>query len=85
MLSLIADTEISRVTDADMKLVEDCVNRSLAIQNKKVELSKEFIEEQIKKFFSGKRRRGFRAVIVLNPLYSYSVISFSVVSSTGSS
>lgn len=51
LLSFIADTEISRVTDADMKLVDDCVNRSLAIQNKKVELSKEFIEEQIKKIF----------------------------------
>ncbi len=52
LLSFIADTEISRVTDADMKLVDDCVDRSLAIQNKKVELSKEFIEEQIKKIFS---------------------------------
>ncbi len=45
------DTEIDRVTDPDMDLVNYCVEWSLAIQNKKVELSKEFIDEQIKKIF----------------------------------
>ncbi len=52
LLSFIMDTEISRVTDADIQIVNDCVEWSLAIQNKKVELSKEFIEEQVNKIFN---------------------------------
>ncbi len=52
LLSYIADTEILYATDADMQLVDDCVDWSLAIQNKKVELSEEFVEEQVKKIFA---------------------------------
>lgn len=52
LLSYIADNEILYATDFDMKLVNDCVDWSLAIQNKKVELSKEFIEEQVKKIIA---------------------------------
>ena len=51
LLSFIMDTEISRVTDADMKIVNDCVDWSLVLQNKNIELSKEFIEEQVKRIF----------------------------------
>ncbi len=52
LLSFIMDTEISRVTDADMKIVNDCVEWSLVIQNKRVHLPEEFIEEQVNKIFS---------------------------------
>ena len=52
LLKLLMDTEISRVTDPDMDFVDYCVEWSLAIQNKKVELSNEFIEEQVKKIFA---------------------------------
>ena len=51
LLSFIMDTEISRVTDADMKIVDDCIEWSLVMQNKNIELSKEFIEEQVKRIF----------------------------------
>ena len=51
LLSFIMDTELSRVTDADMKIVDDCIEWSLVMQNKNIELSKEFIEEQVKRIF----------------------------------
>lgn len=41
LLSFIMDTEISRVTDADMQIVDDCVQWSLTIQDKKIEYSEE--------------------------------------------
>ena len=49
LLKLLMDTEIDRVTEPDMEFVDYCVEWSLAIQNKKVELSKEFIDGQVKK------------------------------------
>ena len=52
LLSFIMDTELSRVSDTDMKIVNDCIEWSLVMQNKNVELSKEFIDKQIKKIFS---------------------------------
>ena len=52
LLKLIMDTEIDRVTKPDMDFVDYCVEWSLAIQNKKVELSEEFIDEQVKKIFA---------------------------------
>ena len=51
LLKLLMDTEIDRVTNPDMELIDYCVEWSLAIQNKKVELSEEFINERIKKIF----------------------------------
>ncbi len=57
LLSYIIDTEIDRVTDADMKIVDDCIEWSLVIQNKKVELPKEFIEEQVNKIFAIKNKK----------------------------
>ncbi len=41
LLSFIMDTEISRVKEADMKIVNDCVQWSLTIQDKKIEYSEE--------------------------------------------
>ena len=41
MLKLLMDTEIDRVTEPDMEFVDYCVEWSLAIQNKNVELSEE--------------------------------------------
>lgn len=41
LLSFIMDTEISRVKEADMKIVDDCVQWSLTIQDKKIEYSEE--------------------------------------------
>ncbi len=52
LLNLLMDTEIDRVTEPDMDFVDYCVKWSLAIQNKKVELSEEFIEEQVNKIFA---------------------------------
>ena len=52
LLNLIMDTEIDRVIDGDMDIVEDCIKWSLAIQNINVELSKEFIKEQVNKIFA---------------------------------
>ena len=52
LLNLLMDTEIDRVTEPDMDFVDYCVEWSLAIQNKKVESSEEFIDEQIKKIFA---------------------------------
>ena len=52
LLKLLVDTEIDRVTNPDMELIDYCVEWSLAIQNKKVESSEEFIDEQIKKIFA---------------------------------
>ena len=46
------DTEIDRVKNPDMDFVSYCVEWSLAIQNKKVELSEEFIAEQVKKILA---------------------------------
>lgn len=52
LLSFIMNTEISRVNDGDMSIVNDCIEWSLVMQNKNIELTKEFIEEQVKKIFS---------------------------------
>ncbi len=52
LLSFIVDTEISRVTVTDMQIIDNCIKWSLAIQNKKVEISEEFIEEQVNKIFA---------------------------------
>lgn len=52
LLKLLVDTGIDRVTEPDMELIDYCVEWSLAIQNKKVESSEEFIDEQIKKIFA---------------------------------
>ena len=52
LLKILMDTEIDRVTNPDKELVDYCVEWSLAIQNKKVELSEEIIDEQIKKIFA---------------------------------
>ena len=52
LLKLIMDTEIDRVTKPDMDFLNYCVEWSLAIQNKKVELSEEFIKEQVNKIFA---------------------------------
>jgi len=52
LLKLLMDTEIDRVTEPDMEFVDFCVEWSLAIQNKKVELSEEFIDEQVKKILA---------------------------------
>ena len=52
LLKLLMDTEISRVKNPDMDFVDYCVEWSLSIQNKKVELSEEFIDEQVKKIFA---------------------------------
>ena len=57
LLSYIIDAEIDRVTDADMKIVDDCIEWSLVIQNKKVELPKEFIEEQVNNIFAIKNKK----------------------------
>ena len=46
------NTEISRVKNGDMSIVNDCIEWSLVMQNKNIELTKEFIEEQVKKIFS---------------------------------
>ena len=51
LLSFIRDTEISRVTDPNMQIIDDCVEWSLVMQNKKIELSKEFIKEQVSNIF----------------------------------
>ena len=52
LLNLLMDTEIDRVTEPDMDFVDYCVEWSLAIQNKKVELSEEFVSEQVNKILS---------------------------------
>ena len=52
LLSFIMDTEISRVTVADIKIIDNCIKWSLAIQNRKIELSDVFIEEQVNKIFN---------------------------------
>lgn len=52
LLNLLMDTEIDRVTELDMDFVDYCVEWSLAIQNKKVELSEEFIKEQVNKILA---------------------------------
>ena len=52
LLKLLIDTEIDRVTKPDMDFVSCCVEWSLAIQNKKIELSEEFIDAQAKKIFA---------------------------------
>lgn len=52
LLKLLMDTEIDRVTEPDMEFVDYCVEWSLAIQNKRVELSEEFIDKQVKKIFA---------------------------------
>ena len=52
LLKLLIDTEIDRVTHPDMDFVNNCVEWLLAIQNKKVELPKDFIDEKIKKIFA---------------------------------
>ncbi len=52
LLSFIMNTEISRVTDVDMNIVNDCIEWSLVMQNKNIELTKEFIEAQVKKIFA---------------------------------
>ena len=49
LLRLLMDTD--RVTEPDMEFVDYCVEWSLAIQNKKGELPKDFIDEKIKKIF----------------------------------
>ncbi len=51
LLRLLMDTEIDRVIDPDMEFVNYCVEWSFAIQNKKIELSEEYINEQVKKIF----------------------------------
>ena len=51
LLKLLIDTEIDRVTHPDMDFVNNCIEWLLAIQNKKVELPKDFIDEKIKKIF----------------------------------
>ena len=51
LLNLLMDTEIDRVTNPDMDFVDYCVEWSLAIQNKKVELSEEFVKKQVNKIF----------------------------------
>ncbi len=51
LLKLITDTEIDRVIKTDMDFVNYCVEWSLAIQNKRVELPKEFIDEKVNKIF----------------------------------
>ena len=52
LLNLLMETEIDRVTEPDMDFVDYCVEWSLAIQNKKVELSEEFVSEQVNKILS---------------------------------
>lgn len=52
LLKFIVDTEISRVTDTNMQVIDNCIEWLLAIQNNKVELSKEFIEQQVNKIFA---------------------------------
>ena len=56
LLSFIRDTEVSRVTDPDMQIVDDCVDWLLVMQNKKIELSEEYIKEQVNKIFGLKDR-----------------------------
>lgn len=56
LLSFIRDTEVSRVTNPDMQIVDDCVDWLLVMQNKKIELSEEYIKEQVNKIFSLKDR-----------------------------
>ena len=51
LVSFVRDTEISRVTDPNMQIIDDCVEWSLVMQNKKIELSKEFIKEQVSNIF----------------------------------
>ncbi len=52
LLFFIMDTEIDRVTDWNKDIVDECVEWALAIQNKKVDLSEEFIEEQVHKILA---------------------------------
>ena len=47
LLSFIMDNEISRVNDMNMTIIKDCVDWSLAIQNKKSELTKEYIRDKV--------------------------------------
>ncbi len=52
LLSFIMDTEISRIPGGNMDIVDVCIDWSLAIQNKKVQLSEAFINEQVKKILA---------------------------------
>ena len=51
LLKLIMNTEIDR-EDGNMEIVHKCIEWSMAIQNINVELSKEFVEEQISEIFN---------------------------------
>ena len=55
LLSFIMDTEISRVTDADMQIVHNCTDWILALQNQKIKLSHEYIQNQINKIFNNEK------------------------------
>ncbi len=52
LLKIIIETEIDRVPDGDMRIVEACIDWSLTIQNIKMRVSEDFVKEQVKKIFA---------------------------------